>query len=132
LKHELKLVKPVFEIMNEQKEIFERHWEARSEAYEMLKEEDIQDVLVYTKKKLNELMDYLNTIKLNRKSKNCLFFYMEFVGILLRYHKSKFEMYPGTYMSLYIELLLGAQRYQNIKNELIELGCNIEEVGSIT
>jgi len=118
--------------MNDQKEIFERHWEARSEAYELLKEEDIQDVLMYTKKKLIELKDYLNTIKINRRSKKCLFFYLDFVGLLLRYHKSKFEMYPGTYMSLYSELLLGAQRYLNIKNELSELGCNNEEVGSIT
>lgn len=128
----MKLIKPIFEILNDQREIFENHWQSRSEAYDLLSEEDIKDILRYTKQKLIELAYYISTIKENRKSRKCLYFYKDYVELLLKYHQSKFDRYPGTYMFLYSELLLGAQRYQNIKNELIRFDYNIEEVESIT
>jgi len=129
---EMRFIKPIFDIMNDRKDIFENHWQARSEAYEKLTVADINYVLMYTEEKLIELMNYLNTIKIKRQSKAIYSFYMGYVELLLRYHNGRLDSYPGTYMHLYSELLLGAQRYQNIMNELIELGCNIEEVGSIT
>jgi chloramphenicol O-acetyltransferase len=55
LKYELKLVTPIFEIMNDEKEVFEKHWQERSEAYAMLKKDDIQNVLIYTYRKLIDL-----------------------------------------------------------------------------
>jgi hypothetical protein len=108
--------------LHETKEIFEDHWQAMTEAYESLSEEDIQSILAYTKKKLNELSNYFNTIKFNKRSKDVLFFYTDFVDLLLKYHKNKFDMrYHLQYMFLYSELLLGSQRYITIKNNLREI-----------
>ncbi|QJD82921.1 hypothetical protein [Cohnella herbarum] len=128
----MKLIKPVFEILQDQKEIFENHWNLRSEAYELLSEEDIKDILIFTKQKLIELKNYIGTVKENKKTMECLYFYKDHVDLLLRYHLRKFDGYPGTYMYIYSELLLGAERYLNIKNELRRLGCIIEEDRSIT
>ncbi|MDG0808070.1 hypothetical protein [Cohnella rhizosphaerae] len=127
----MKLVEPIFDILNDQVEIFENHWKLRSTAYDFLREEDIQDILRYTKQKLIELQNYLNAVK-EKKTKDRLQFYKEHVELLLRYHQNKFDSYPGTYMYLYSELILGAQRYQNIKDELRRLDSDTEEVGSIT
>ncbi|OME75705.1 hypothetical protein BK120_30800 [Paenibacillus sp. FSL A5-0031] len=122
LKHQLKLLKPIHVILHENKEVFEDHWQARTEAYESLPEEDIQSILVYTQKKLNEISNYLNTIKFNKQSKDVLFFFTDYVDHLLKYHKNKFDMrYHLQYMYLYSELLLGSQRYIAIKNNLREI-----------
>ncbi|WP_206669852.1 hypothetical protein [Paenibacillus luteus] len=119
--------------MHENKEIFEDHWQARTEAYESLSEEDIQSILVYTKKKLNELSNYFNTFKFNKRSKDVLFFYTDYVDLLLKFHKSKFDMRNHLqYMYLYSELLLGSQRYITIKNYLREIEGKFEEDDSLS
>ena len=84
--------------MNDHKEIFENHWNLRSEAYDLLSEEDIQDILRYTKQKLIELKNYISTVKENNRTMECLYFYKDHVDLLLSYHQSKFDGYPGTYM----------------------------------
>ncbi len=128
LKYELNLVKPIYEIMNEEKEIFEKHWQTRLEASETNKEEDIQNVLGYTYQRLISLKRYIDAIKKSKKSTKSLSFYIEYVELLLSTHNGKFDSYPETYMYLYSELLLGAQRYLNIKKELGKHGSNSEEV----
>lgn len=114
----MKLVEPIFLILNDHVEIFENHWQSRCAEYDLLKAEDIQDILHYTKQKLIEVRDYMLTVEENRRTKKCLQFYREYVELLLRYHENKFDGYPGTYMYLYSELLLGAQGYLRIKDEL--------------
>jgi len=73
---------------------------------DLLSEVDIQDILRYTKQKLIEIMNYISTVKENRKTKKCLYFNKNQVELLLKYHQSKFDSYPGTYMHKYSELLL--------------------------
>lgn len=114
--------------MNEEKEIFEKHWQTRLEASETNKEEDIQNVLGYTYQRLISLKRYIDAIKKSKKSTKSLSFYIEYVELLLSTHNGKFDSYPETYMYLYSELLLGAQRYLNIKKELGKHGSNSEEV----
>jgi len=116
LNYELKLIKPIYEILNDRKEIFEKHWQERSTEYDLLRFEDVEDIIIYTEQKLIELQKYFGTVKENKRTKICLQFYKDHVEILMRYHQNKFESYPGTYMYIYSELLLGAQRYQNIEN----------------
>ncbi|MDO3410578.1 hypothetical protein QWJ34_12470 [Saccharibacillus sp. CPCC 101409] len=118
LKYELTLVKPIFDILNDRKEIFENHWNARTIAYDLLTEEDIRDVLNYTHRKLIELKSYLDTVQTTRKNQQILTFYKQFNEDLLKYHNRPFDSYPGTYMYFYSELLLGAERYLTIKKEL--------------
>jgi hypothetical protein len=79
-----------------------------------------------------ELENYISSSGKSKKSLKSLSFFKDYVDLLLSYHNSEFDGYPGTYMHIYSELLVGAQRYLNIKNELKELGCNSEEAGGIT
>ncbi|RJE83266.1 hypothetical protein D3P07_25205 [Paenibacillus sp. 1011MAR3C5] len=116
LKQERELVKPIYFILNENREVFDNHWNSRSEAYEKLTEEEIRDVLEYTKQKLIELSNYLDTIKTEKRIKN---FYKEYVDHLIKYHKSSFNMsYHMQYMFFYSELLLGSERYLIIMKKI--------------
>lgn len=127
LKYELGLIKPLYVILQDNKAIFEDHWQARTEAYESLVEEDIQRVLIYTKKKLNDLLIYFSTIKFNNRSKEIMCFYTDYVNHLLSYHKNHFDMrYHLQYMYFYSELLLGAQRYLTIRDRLNEIESELK------
>ena len=112
LKRERDLIKPIYFILNEKREVFDNHWNSRSEAYENLTEEDIRDVLDYTKQKLIELSNYLETIKPEKRLKNIFLYYKDNVDHLIRYHKRSFNMrYHMQYMFFYSELLLDSERY---------------------
>lgn len=129
----MELLKPIYFILRDDKETFENHWEARSKTYDSLSVDDIQNVLNYTHRKVNELLNYFNSIQLDKRSKKILCFYTDYVDHLLMYHKKKFDMkYHMQYMFSYSELLLGSQRYEGIMNKLREIDGTFKEDGSIT
>jgi hypothetical protein len=72
--------------------------------------EDIQEVLTYTKKKLEELLVYFSMVKFTKRAKKVLFFFTQYVELLIKFHRNKFDMqYHMQYMYLYNEMLLGSQ-----------------------
>lgn len=109
-KYERYLLEPVYTILQDRKEVFTDHWKARANWHESLTLEDIQEVLTYTKEKLEELLVYFSTVNFDKRATKTLSFFTEYVNLLIKYHSNQFDMkYHMQYMYLYNEMLLGSQ-----------------------
>lgn len=124
LRKDLALLKPIFDILNNNTSWFDEKWNKLVSVSKSEPTSDVEIVLLltYTGTKLNELLNYFSTIEFTKRNKELLFFFTDYVEDLLRYHKKEFDKkYFSQYMFFYNELILGSQRYLNIKNKISEI-----------
>lgn len=124
LRKELDLIKPIYDILNNNEEWFDLNWNKQLSIgkSEPATDEEIQLVLLYTHCKLTELLNYFESIGTNKITRNTLFFFTDYVNYLMEYHKVKFETrYFYQYIFFYNELILGSQRYLSIKTKVHEI-----------
>ncbi|WP_438350644.1 hypothetical protein ACP8HI_08385 [Paenibacillus sp. FA6] len=121
MEQEVDLLRPIFVLLNHNKECFDEKWRLVQSGSENIniQTEVINPIFSYITDKLNKLSDYLVKANINKRTEKQLDFFIDYLNTLKRYKKEDLDpKFTFQYMFMYNELLLRSERYTILVEEI--------------